>query len=258
MKKPTIYVILNKIRAFYVAIIIIAILATAILPGRKIISAMKVNKIRPLNNKTIVIDPGHGGVDGGTNIGEILEKNINLEVGLRLKEILIKKGANVIMTREVDKSLDDRIVGNGSRHREDLNARVKTTNDSDADMLISIHVNHTKNERKIGPIVYYHTNSEEGKFLAEHMQDYLDDISTYKKMKIEFNHDVIPGNFYVLGYTSCPGIIVEIGFISNKIDRELLLDSEHQNEIAEQISEGIVYYFKKTDKETNREIRLSE
>lgn len=59
------------------------------------------------------------------------------------------------MTREIDDSLDDGIIGNGSRHREDLEARVKIVNEVNADILLSIHVNYSKNPKKIGPIIYY-------------------------------------------------------------------------------------------------------
>lgn len=200
-------------------------------------------KVKPLDNKIIVIDPGHGGIDGGTNKGDILEKNINLEVGLKLRDLLAKKGARVVMTREIDESLDDRIVGNGSRHREDLNTRARIINESKADLFLSIHVNYSKNEKRSGPIVLYQTDSEEGKFLAQHMQEYLNDISTYKKMDIVTKHNIMDGNYYIAANTSTPGILIEMGFLSNEIDRKLLLDSDHQKEIVEQITEGIISYF---------------
>lgn len=243
MNRPTVFLIVTQKRIYYITILMALILLLALLPVNAIQSVMNFVKIKPLDNKIIVIDPGHGGIDGGTNIGDILEKNINLTVGLRLKDILIKKGATVVMTREIDDSLDDHIIGNGSRHREDLNARVKVVNDSNADLFISLHVNHIKNAKRIGPIVFYHTSSEIGKYLAEHMQGYLNDISTYKKMDIKVKHEATPGNYYILGNTKTPGIIVEMGFLSNDIDRSLLLDSEHQSDIVEQITKGIIAYF---------------
>lgn len=247
MNRDTVILIINRYRRYYIGVLMILIVAIALLPTKAIQNVTNIIRIKPLDNKTIVIDPGHGGIDGGTNIGDILEKDINLIIGLRLKEILIKKGATVIMTREIDDSLDDHIINNGSRHREDLNARVKIVNDSNADMLVSIHVNYIKNPKKIGAIVFYHTNGEKGKHLAEHMQGYLNDISTYKKMDITVKHSATSGNYYILGNTSPPGIIVEVGFLSNQIDRGLLLDPEHQNEIIERITKGIIAYF--NDKE---------
>ena len=75
------------------------------------------------------------------------------------------------------------------------------------------------------------------------MQGYLIDIATYKRMDITVNHSVMSGNYYITGNTTIPGIIVELGFISNEIDRKLLLDSDHQKEIIEQITKGIISYF---------------
>lgn len=243
MKESTVFIIVKRNMRYY--ILFFAVSLALFLHSNTIQNVVNIVKITPLNNKTIVIDPGHGGIDGGTNIGEILEKDINLTIGLKLKELLTKKGATIIMSREIDESLDDKIIGNGSRHREDLEARVKVVNEGRADLLISIHVNHIKNKNKIGPIVFYQSDNEKGKYLAERMQEYLNDVSTYKKMKIEVNHGATSGNYYILSNTAVPGIIVELGFISNEIDRELLLQDEHQDEIVEQITKGIIYYFNK-------------
>lgn len=232
-------------RIFYIFILLlmVSIVLVPLLRSNTIQRVVTSRRIKPLDNRIIVIDPGHGGIDGGTNLGDILEKNINLEVGLKLKDLLIKKGATVVMTREIDESLDDHIVGNGSRHREDLNTRVRIINESKADLFMSIHVNYNKNGKRLGPMVLYHINSEEGKYLAEHMQVYLNDIITYKRMDITVKHSVMSGNYYIAGNTTIPGIIIEIGFLSNEIDRKLLLDLEHQNEIIEQITKGIISYF---------------
>lgn len=231
--------------AFYISILllIISIGLVVLLSPKTIERRVDSVRIKPLDNRIIVIDPGHGGIDGGTNFGHILEKDINLEVGLKLRDLLIKKGARVIMTREIDQSLDDQIVGNGSRHREDLSTRVRIINESKADLFISIHVNHSKDENRLGPMVLYHTNNEEGKYLADHMQVYLNDIRSYKRLDITLTHNAMSGNYYITGNTAMPGIIVEMGFLSNHIDRKLLLDSDHQNEIIEQITKGIITYF---------------
>ncbi len=234
---------MRKVFFISILLLIISILLVPSIRPKTVQRVITSVRIKPLDNRIIVIDPGHGGIDGGTSFGNTLEKDINLEVGLKLKDLLVKKGATVIMTREIDKSLDDYIVGNGSRHREDLNTRVKIINESKADLFMSIHVNYNKNEKRLGPMVLYHTNSEEGRNLAEHMQIYLNDIITYKRMNITVTHNVMSGNYYIAGNTSVPGIIIEIGFLSNEIDRKLLLDLDHQNEIVEQITKGIISYF---------------
>ena len=146
---------MRKIFYIFILLLIISIVLVPLLGPKTVERVVSSVRIKPLDNRTIVIDPGHGGIDGGTNFGDTLEKDINLEVGLRLRDLLINKGATVVMTREIDESLDDHIVGNGSRHREDLNTRVRIINESKADLFISIHVNHSKNEERLGPMVLY-------------------------------------------------------------------------------------------------------
>lgn len=239
------FLLSKRYRIFHLTllILIILMLLIPIFVSNAIHTIINNIRIKPLSNKIIVIDPGHGGIDGGTNRGDILEKNINLEVGLKLKDLLTKKGATVVMTRETDISLDDRIVGNGSRHREDLNTRARIINENNADVYLSIHVNASKNEKKMGPIVFFHEDSEVGKILAEHMQEYLNNISTYKKKDFDINHNIMSGSYFIAANTTAPGIIIEMGFITNETDRKILLDADHQDEIVEQITKGIISYF---------------
>ena len=233
----------NKRGRIYGVLIFVAIIATITLfPSEAIRNVIGAGRIKPLNKRTIAIDPGHGGIDGGTYYGDILEKDINLLIGLKLKEQLTKKGAKVIMTREIDDSLED-YISNGSRHSRDLKARVKIIEKSKADIFISIHVNYIKNIKRMGAIAFYYENSETGKLLAEEIQTYLNELSRYKEMGIELKRLPMTGDFYILKNTSIPGVIIETGFISNSSDRKLLLDESHQNEIVDLIIKGIIDYF---------------
>lgn len=242
MKRPTIFFIITRrgIFAFVMLMMILIVLTPAVT-----IKVMRFQSNQGLQGKIIVIDPGHGGIDGGTHYEEvILEKNINLAIGLKLKEELIKKGATVFMTREIDESLDDHI-NNGNRHREDLNARVKIINQNNPDLFVCIHTNYAKNENRVGPIVYYYGPSEKSRSLAEYLQTNLNNLSAYKEMNLIVNHSATAGNYYVLRNTSPPGVIVETGFISNNVDRSLLSEEDHQNEIVTRIMEGVIEYFSK-------------
>ena len=237
-------------RLYYIITFAIIIAILFFLPSKAILNVMNNIIIKPLNNKTIVLDPGHGGIDGGTSFGDILEKDINLKIGLKLKEELTKRGATVLMTREVDDSLDDHMDNGGSRHREDLNARVKVANENNTDIFISIHVNHTKNDKKIGPIVFYDEESKESQELAYIMQENLNKLSTYDKLGVKTKHGVTTGNFYTLRNITSPGVIVEMGFISNEIDRELLLQDKHQNEMIDLIARSVISYFNKNTEDS--------
>lgn len=230
-------------KKYFIVTLVIMIVILFLLPARAFLNLVGLRMIKPLTNKTIVLDPGHGGIDGGTSYGDILEKNINLIIGLKLKEELTKKGATVIMTREIDDSLDDHIANGGSRHREDLNARVNIVNENNADIFVSLHVNSTKNNKRIGPIVFYNEGDEESIKLAEYIQDYLNSLSAYNKVDINVKHSITSGNYFTLKNISIPGVIVEMGFISNEVDREHLINDEHQDEIIKKIARSIVDYF---------------
>lgn len=242
MKKPATYLGMEEKRLHPIFAFIICILIIVLLPSNPIEKTISLSRYKILKDKVIVIDPGHGGIDGGTNFEGILEKNINLEIGMILKEKLIKRGATVIMTREVDESLDND-VNSRNRHSEDLKNRVKIIDDNGADIFVSIHVNYIKNPNKLGPIVFYYDGSQKGKELAEKIQTNLNNLSAYKNMDISINYSPATGNYYILRNTLSPGVIIETGFISNELDRKLLLDKGHQDEIAERISKGIIEFF---------------
>ncbi|HLS53497.1 MAG TPA: N-acetylmuramoyl-L-alanine amidase [Tissierellaceae bacterium] len=238
---PKIIFFTRKKHLYLISVLIIGIATINILPSEAIKNVISSSKIKPLSKRIIVVDPGHGGIDGGTHYGEILEKDINLAIGLKLRDQLIKKGAKVNMTRERDASLED-YISNGSRHSRDLKARVGIIDASKADIFVSIHVNHIKNVNRMGPIVFYYEKSQKGKSLAEAIQKQLNKLSEYKKEGIEINRIPMTGDYYILKNTKVPGVIIETGFISNQIDRSLLQDEGHQEEIIELIIKGIIAY----------------
>lgn len=193
----------------------------------------------------IVIDPGHGGIDGGTNVGDLLEKNINLDIGLKLKKELKKEGYKVIMTREKDESLEKYSDINSSRYRKDLNARKCIINDNDPIVFISIHVNSSKKPSARGVKVYHYPTSIEGKKLAESICKSVDDV-VYKDFLREdsIRTEVIGENYYVLRETENTGVLVEVGFITNEVDRKLITDDKYQNKIVIAIREGVNRYIR--------------
>lgn len=96
----------------------------------------------PLSGKVILLDPGHGGPDGGADNGNVLEKDISLEVSLKLRDYLQEQGAVVMMTREDDRDLAAEDTKGYSRRKvEDLKKRLNMINHSDADFYVSVHLN---------------------------------------------------------------------------------------------------------------------
>lgn len=189
--------------------------------------------------KVIVIDPGHGGFDPGkVGVTGVLEKEINLKIALKLKEILEKKQYKIIMTRTEDKGLYEE--GDSNKKRTDLRNRVEIINQSEAIMAVSIHQNSFSDGSSFGTQVFYHGASEDGKKIANLLQE------TIKSKIADGNHRVAKANesYYMLKKTKCPLVIVECGFLSNAKEEQLLSTEEYQKKMAEAISEGILLYLK--------------
>lgn len=186
------------------------------------------------NSYKVLIDPGHGGYDGGTKSKNgTLEKDINLQISLKLKDILKNKGYNVSMTREDDIALANKKI-------EDLNLRCKMKKETDCDIFISIHQNAFKTGNTKGLQVWY-SNNEKSKNLAESIQ-----LSV--KEQLQNNNNRVAKNakndYKILrdGYDG-GSIIVECGFLSNYEDEQNLKNDEYQNKLVEAITIGIEKYF---------------
>ncbi len=193
--------------------------------------------------KIIVIDPGHGGIDGGAFEGGMLEKDINLDIAKRVKALLEDKDYQAILTRQTDRSLDNLIDGGGSRHLRDLKARAQIINNSNAQLFLSIHGNcHIKNLSADGSFVLYSEKTARSKTLAYCVQRTLNDIRINGEKRTV--HDPMnTSNFYLLNYAQIPGIIIETAFISNQKERELLSQDSFKEDIAKAISSGVESYF---------------
>jgi N-acetylmuramoyl-L-alanine amidase len=206
-----------------------------------------VNKFIDPESGIIVIDPGHGGIDGGTNKDGVLEKEINLDIGKKLKVLLDQKGYNVIMTREEDVSLDEKDNSSKSRHQRDLNARANVINNSNAQLFLSIHVNcNLKKPSTDGSIVFYSDRYEQNKLLALCIQRPLNNMKINKENRTV--HNPVEAEYFVLEHSNIPGVIVETAFISNKKERQEITKDTFRQEIAEAIDVGVEQYLKESKK----------
>lgn len=189
---------------------------------------------------TLVIDPGHGGRDPGkVGVNNALEKEINLKVSLKLRDLLEEKGIHVIMTREEDMGLYEETDSN--RKRADLNKRIEIINSSDAEFAISIHQNSFTEEYVKGAQVFYHQQSGEGKKLALILQEEL------KKGLQDGNHRNAKSNesYFMLKKTDCPLVIIECGYLSNNAEASLLVKEAYQDKLAQVICQGVLAYIDK-------------
>ena len=187
---------------------------------------------------TVVIDPGHGGRDGGA-VGEdgTLEKELNLAVALKLKAVLESADIRVIMTRETDIEL----ASPDSSHKkaDDLKARLQLARDQQNAIFISIHMNKFPVEKYRGLQVYYSENNPESLTLAQTVQDTVQDsLQNTSDRKVKPAGDSI----YLMKNLEIPAILVECGFLSNEAERELLKDEDYQKKLALCLAAALLTY----------------
>lgn len=193
-------------------------------------------------HRVVVVDAGHGGIDGGTSRGTLLEKDITLKAAQKLKALLEREGCTVVMTRNADVSLDGKNRSSRSRHTRDLNARTGIINGSGADLFISIHVNSLEGDpSENGSIVFYGSKFPQSEILAQEIQKELNGIAADCGRK---RQKALSAGFFLLRYTEIPGVIVETGFITNKKDRELLMSDAFLNRLAEAVAAGTARYLR--------------
>lgn len=190
--------------------------------------------------KTVVVDPGHGGMDPGKiGINDVEEKEINLEISLMLRDKLEKQGIQVVMTRETDQGLYDEDSSN--KKVQDLQRRVELIHEEQPVCVVSIHQNSYPDASVKGAQVFYYEDSTEGKKLAEELQNAL-----IAQVDPE-NHRQAKGNttYYLLERTDVPLVICECGFLSNPEEAELLTDQAYQETLTDAIVSGILEYLGK-------------
>ena len=197
----------------------------------------------PVSNKVIVIDAGHGNPDGGAvgNTGTI-EADINLNIALKLQKVLEESGAVVILTRSDENGIyDNEEESIGKKKVSDIKNRVKIGNKSSADIFVSIHLNKLEQKQYDGWQTFYKKSSDDGKKLAECIQNALNENMDKENNRIAKNID----NVYIIKNVEIPTTIVECGFLSNYEEEEKLKKEEYQDKLAYGIYIGIMNYFYK-------------
>lgn len=198
-----------------------------------IFQTVKVNAILPLNDRVIVIDPGHGSIDPGTSYKDVYEKDINLKISKHLKKELEKKGAKVILTRNGDYDLSS--PNAYFRKKSDFDNRIKIINDESTDLYLSIHLNYLLDTSYYGPQVFY--NKENGG-IANTIQKIMN-----KELEGDRKIKRIPDDTYMYSKLKNPGVLIECGFLSNSNERTLLLTEKYQKKLAKSIANGVVEIF---------------
>ncbi len=230
---------------------------------------------KPLANRIIVLDPGHGGVDSGSNHAGLIEKDITLLISEIIAQQIALDGGVPILTRTTDTALweivtiheeieytkvefaQDKAAGRAihpldrhivlgtrtpPRYRLGLRARLLVAEKNQAEVLLSIHTNHYQQESAKGVLTLYQTGSQQSLLLAQAIQKHLGPLLPGRP-----EPGIITDDFYLLRQSDIPAVIIEIGFISNTRDRTYMMSADGQLAIALAVSKGLQAYFTTQD-----------
>lgn len=220
------------------------LLVASIISVQRISSAsVPVSVVAPVTNEmpVIIIDAGHGGVDGGSvGADGTVEKDINLAISLKLRDMLELYGFETVMIREEDKSIhSDDAETIREKKVSDLHNRLKIINSTDNCLFVSIHQNYFEQSKYSGAQVFYSPNDERSEQLASIMQQTIvDTLQADNNRKIK----KADKSLYLLYKTQCPAIMVECGFMSNESELNLLKSEDYQKQMALSITNGILKY----------------
>ena len=186
-----------------------------------------------VTDKVVVIDAGHGGGDSGA-VGHygVKEKDVTLYVALRVEKLLKDAGAKVIMTRTTDRD----VSYYKSPNRTELQARVDKC-PPNTDIFISIHCNAFSNPSSHGMETYYYSGSPQSRRLAVLLNEEL------AKYGGRFNRGVRTANYYVLKHNPHPSSLIELAFVTNYEEENLLANDDYQDALANAIASAVNRYF---------------
>ncbi len=229
----------RKLVPVYIGVLIVFLLIAW--GGSNAITTISENVSAPIG-KIVIIDAGHGGVDGGaTSVSGFLESRMNLEISQRLNDLLHLMGIHTKMIRTSDISIYTEGESIAAKKVSDIKNRVQIVNNTDNAILVSIHQNHYSEAKYRGTQVFY--------------SPFGDSIQLAKKMQEAFRKTINPSNrrqikkatgVYLLQNIQKPGILIECGFISNPEEDSLLRNGTYQKQVASVIAATLSQYFSQT------------
>lgn len=205
--------------------------------------AEDVSESRRSTKPIIIIDAGHGGIDGGAvGITGSIEKDINLEIALKLRNKFRLLGYKVVMTRDTDISIHDADAATVRQKKaSDLKNRLELTKLYPDSILISIHQNIYNSPSVRGAQVFYSPNNESSKILAEYLQTALNSqMKAGKPRSVKAAGDKL----YLFYNAQNTAVLVECGFISNAEEEKLLCSDSYQEMLSNTICKTVLTYLK--------------
>jgi len=207
--------------------------------GNKFLNATAVPAFLPQTGAAavVIIDPGHGGEDGGAvSESGIVESGLNLEISLRLNDLMRFVGMQTLMTRSEDISVcDDGLDTIRARKASDIRNRVKLVNETDGAVLLSIHQNSLPSSPETHGAQVFWNRMDGAEPLANIIQDALNTVINTERAK---QSKKIPDTVYLMKHVTAPAILVECGFLSNAEETTALQEASHQITLVTAIAAG--------------------
>lgn len=202
--------------------------------------------VKNLKYKTVIIDAGHGGPDGGTNAKDgTLEKDINLQIAHKVNGLLMSMGVETVMIRTDDISVhDDNAETIREKKISDIKNRLSVLNNTDNAVFVSIHQNHFSQEKYSGTQVFYSKNNPDSRILADCIrQSVITGLQPENSRETKQSGQEI----YLLNHAENPAVMVECGFLSNTEETEKLKNEDYQRKLAFFLALGILDFINKTE-----------
>ena len=236
-------ILLNKKRIIFISTVIVCSIFSYAFFDSDNLKTKPVSST-PITNHTIILDAGHGNPDGGatSNDGNIIESELNLDIVLKLQNLLESSNCTVILTRSDENGIYDADSTTIRQQKvSDMKNRVKIANESNAELFVSIHMNKLDQTQYSGWQTFYKNKDDTSKKISQNIQTSLNYF-----MKKENKREIksISG-IYLTKNVEIPLVIIECGFLSNSEEANLLKTESYQDELVWSIYIGIMDYFRK-------------
>lgn len=199
-----------------------------------------------LPNRQVIVDPGHGGEDGGATDNNIVEKDINLDISLILADLLKESGFEVILTRDSDISIyDESEKSLRNKKRSDIMNRLKIANENPSAVFVSVHQNKFGESKYSGAQVFYGEKNEWSKPLAQSIQTSIVSLIQPQNTRLI---KPITKSVYLINNAKPPAVLCECGFLSNSEEASLLSNPDYQRKMAFSILNGIINFYSDEDR----------
>lgn len=234
-----------KSKTRYRAVIAVALVAAVVCGTVHYIDRTAQVGTKPAIERQIVIDAGHGGEDGGAEgLYNLVEKNINLSIALKLRDMLALSGFDVIMTRTEDVSIyDDSANTTREKKRSDILKRLEIANSNPNAMMVSVHQNKFEQSKYSGAQMFYGLENELSQPLADCLQKrFVANIQPDNARQIK----PITSSVYLIHKAKIPAVLAECGFLSNPDEAAKLSTEEYQSQVAFTLYCGILEFYEQS------------